>query len=143
MHDQIISGFCITLINLSHIAYMRRAEKQRWTSCCHYSSSMPSGGPRVIIEGPSTTEILKPSVSRSKRHPTDPLSSPHYTQTQVAQTQAPTRGSETRQRSVPSGLPNGPRWQPQRRCDPRLDPQSRTVTLLGKVLHQTLTTPSL
>jgi hypothetical protein len=43
-HDQIISGFCKTLINWSPIAYKIRAEKQRWLTYYHYSSPVPSGG---------------------------------------------------------------------------------------------------
>jgi hypothetical protein len=91
------------------------------------------------------TEIPWSGPSGSKGHPSDPLAGLHCARTQVTPIWVPSQGRAKRQGSAPTAPPppNGPSWQPQHRCDPRSDPQPKIATLLGRTLHQTLSTPSL
>jgi hypothetical protein len=119
VYDQIISGFCTTLNNLSPISYNTKTVQvlpllaPPWRHLVGYEQ---------LTEGPMTTEILKPGVSVSKRPPTDPQLYLRYTQTQPTPAQALAQGSVTRWRSAPIGPHNGSCQQPLHQCDPRSDP---------------------
>jgi hypothetical protein len=74
-YKRTIFRFCTRFINLSHIAYMRRTEKQR--RLIH----------REVCEQPMEV-LLKPGAFGSRRSPADPASGPYYTQTHVTPTRA-------------------------------------------------------
>jgi hypothetical protein len=120
---------------------LNKKKIDRHSSYCHYSSPALSGGLRAIDGGTLDIRDSEPSELRSKGLPSRPSSGQHYTRTLVTQTQAPARGSATRQQSALARPPNGPRWRPLHQFDPLSISWLRTAPPPGRVFHQSFLAP--